>query len=480
MARLLTPPPPVIWGAFGALVAALPALWMWGFTVDDALISVRYARHLAAGLGWRFNAGGPTSDGVTPLPWPPVLALLARGAALQVLGRAKLAGWIAWLVSGVLLGVAIGRVERAPVWARSTVLLAVALSIPLAAYAVSGMETAFATLLATGAAVSGGRPRLLAALAGLTAAWRPELAPWACVLAVAVAIAARAGTPEVAAVASLALAPFAGCALVRAAVWGRPAPLAVLAKPSDFAHGIAYAGAAVVVAVVPVLVLAPFALRRNPRATAIVVAATVHVGAIVAVGGDWMPYARLLVPIVPSLAYAGALVAADASPAVAAARCALTLALGGYFWMRGGTDGRSVGADRSALVAEARPWLATARRIAAIDVGWVSAATEADIVDLAGVTDLAIAALPGGHTSKRVGAIFLLDRDPDVLLLYAPTGLPDGRLDQWRDALYTRALEARLADDDVVARHFAPATWLPLGTKGGGYVVLLRSPESSE
>jgi hypothetical protein len=31
---------------------------MWGFTVDDALISVRYARHVAAGVGWRFDAAG--------------------------------------------------------------------------------------------------------------------------------------------------------------------------------------------------------------------------------------------------------------------------------------------------------------------------------------------------------------------------------------------------------------------------------------
>ena len=35
------------WLIAGALVAAVPALFLWGFTVDDALISVRYARHLA-------------------------------------------------------------------------------------------------------------------------------------------------------------------------------------------------------------------------------------------------------------------------------------------------------------------------------------------------------------------------------------------------------------------------------------------------
>ena len=80
------------------------ALWMRGFTIDDALISVRYARHLASGVGYRFNAGGPSTDGVTPLPWPFVLAPFAHAPALVVLGpregdrarrlaRGAAAGW---------------------------------------------------------------------------------------------------------------------------------------------------------------------------------------------------------------------------------------------------------------------------------------------------------------------------------------------------------------------------------------------------
>ena len=67
-------------GAFAALGAAcalVPALAMWGFTVDDALISIRYARHLVEGVGYRFDAGGPSTDGVTPLPWPFLIAALS-------------------------------------------------------------------------------------------------------------------------------------------------------------------------------------------------------------------------------------------------------------------------------------------------------------------------------------------------------------------------------------------------------------------
>ena len=89
-------------------------------------------------------------------------------------------------------------------------------------------------------------------------------------------------------------------------------------------------------------------------------------------------------------------------------------------------------------MADARPLLEGASRVAALDVGWVGAATDADVVDLAGLTDPEIAALPGGHTSKRVDAMFLLARDPDVLVFYRPP----------------RVVEARLEADDVVARHF--------------------------
>jgi hypothetical protein len=120
--------------------------------------------------------------------------------------------------------------------------------------------------------------------------------------------------------------------------------------------------------------------------------------------------------------------------------------------------------------------LADAHEVAALDVGWVSAATEADIVDLAGLTDPEIAALPGGHTSKRIQGRFFLSRDPDAWLVYAPEGLP-ADLGSWRQARYPRVVEARLVHDDAVARRFMPTAWLPLGTRGAGYVLLRRLPD---
>jgi hypothetical protein len=308
------------------------------------------------------------------------------------------------------------------------------------------------------------------------------MAPWALAMAVGFGVAAKAPVPRVLLGAFLALVPFACCAAVRVIAWGRPGPLALMAKPSDIDHGLAYVGAACVVTLMPLLVLAPIALRRTPVALAIVVAAIVHMAAIVAVGGDWMPYARLTVPVAPTLAWAAVLLAARAHPIGTGVRAAAAIALGASFIARGGTAGRRVGADRSELVREAIPVFADARRVAALDIGWVGAATSADVVDLAGVTDPEIAALPGGHTSKRVDSMFLLSRDPDLLVLYAPVGLPKSDLTSWRDAVFSRVVEARLAEDDVVARHFTPAAWLPLGDRGAGYVVLraVRPPSPDD
>jgi hypothetical protein len=346
-----------------------------------------------------------------------------------------------------------------------------ALSVPVAAHAVSGMETALATSLATFAVLSARRPLAASVLAGLAASLRPELAPWAFALATGVAFAQgrRAGALGLG---LLALLPFACCALVRTLVWGHPAPLAVQAKPSDLAHGLAYVGAASAVALTPILVLAPAALRRVPIALAVVVAALAHVAAVILVGGDWMPYGRLFVPVAPSLVWAAVLLAAHAGPVATCTRLALAITLGVLLIALVGTQGRDVGADRAALIGQAAPRLAGLRRIASLDVGWVGAATDADVLDLAGVTDPQVAALPGGHTSKRIDATFLLDMHPGALLLFLPVGLPDDNLDAWPLATYQRVVEYRLATDPVVQRHFAPAAWLPLGAKGAGYVLL--------
>ncbi|MBX3230041.1 MAG: hypothetical protein KIT84_25595 [Labilithrix sp.] len=442
----------------GAAAALVPSIAMWGFTVDDALISIRYAHHLVTGAGWSFNAGAPATDGVTPLPWPFLLAPLARTPdLLAVLTRAKVLGVVAWTAGGAALGAKLGAAEG-PHARRVSLLAVLALAFPVGAWAAAGMETGLATTLATLAACNFERPNRAGLLAGLAASLRPELTPWALTIAVGATIArAEARRRALALPALFAFAPFAVCTLVRVVAFGRAAPLAVLAKPSDAAHGVVYAVAAVVVALLPLLVLAPLALRRaTARARSLVVALLVHALVLVAVGGDWMPFARLIVPIVPGLVLAAADVAAVAHRAVTLARLAAAATLGVYLAANAAPAGRHVDPDRRVLVASARPVLASSKVVAALDVGWVGAATEARVVDLAGLTDPSVAVLPGGHTSKAVDVAMLLDRDVDTVVLYAPP----------------RHVEQRILRAPLFRERFAQIAALPLGS--AGYAVFRR------
>lgn len=435
----------------GALAALAPSLAMWGFTVDDALISLRYAHHLASGAGYRFDALGPSTDGVTPLPWAPLLAPLAGGDLVVALERVKALGIVAWTAAGAVLGSALAEAaagERRATLHALVALAVVGLAFPLGAWAASGMETGLATALATCAAASFERPRRAALLAGLAASLRPELVVWAGIVAGGAAGARAGAAPRAARAAravALALGPFAACALARLAAFGRPAPLSLLAKPSDAAHGMAYAGAATLVVLTPILALAPLALARSaPRARTLALAALAHVLVIVAVGGDWMPYARLMVPVAPSLALAFVDVGRVARGWSTAARAVLALAVGAFV-VRAAPAGRHVHGARKDLIVQARSALAGAKVVAALDVGWVGASTDARVVDLAGLTDPAIAALPGGHTSKAVDVAMLLDRGVDAVVVYGEPRLVEQRL--LRSALFSERyrLQATLA-----------------------------------
>ena len=434
---------------------------MRDFTVDDALISVRYARHLADGVGYRFNAGGPSTDGVTPLPWPFLLAPFAHAPPLVVLARAKALGFVTWAFAAAGWGRAVGQTEASKV-AKGAAVLLLALCLPVAAHAVSGMETAVAMALATFASVAEGT-WVVCLVAGVAASLRPEMVVWAAVFAAGVGPLVRA-VPRV----LVAVAPFALCALVRIAVFGHPAPLAVSAKPSDLTHGLVYAAAAALVSLAPVAVCAPIALARTAdRATALAIAGVAHFATLIAVGGDWMPFARLAAPIVPSLLYAFVLASPRMSRPFAALRVAVAGALAVHLLVRAAPAGRHVGSHAAALIEAARPVLAGAHRIASIDVGWPTAASDAEIVDLGGLTDPEIAALPGGNTSKHVDPAVLLARDPDVILLY------------WRNVggerRFRDSLEARLDASDLISRHYEARAPLPsYGEDDAGYVVLMK------
>ncbi len=434
-----------IWALVFAGAAILAAIVMWGFTVDDALISIRYARHLVSGAGYRFDAGGPSTDGVTPLPWPFLLAPFAGAGATGVLFRAKVLGIVLHAGSAALLGWV-----EAPSRARIASIVLLAVCLPFAAYGASGMETPVATLLCTIAVVFSER-RWAPLVAGLAATIRPELAPWSVTIACGFALSRRATPRDVVLAFALGAGPFATCAIIRRAVFGRFAPLALMAKPSDVSHGLVYAGAALLACGLPLLLFTT-TLRRIPApAKVVAIAFGVHVLAVIAAGGDSMAYARLFVPLVPSLLYVHLHSANIACGRVFWLRSACAFGFAAWIFAGPGRDGRHVMRDRADLVSRAAPVIEDAKHVAAVDIGWISACTEADIVDLAGLTDPEIAALHGGHTSKRVDASMLLDRKVDLVVLYS------GHEISWQ-----------LTRDPLFVRRYELATTLPLGRASYG------------
>ena len=403
------------------LIAA--ALWAWHFTVDDALISVRYARNWSRGLGWCFNPGQPATDGVTPLPWPVLLAPFARFyAGFALLFVAKAIGALGVLGSAAVIAWNMARTQ-AP---RASLLL-VAVPFPLTAWAVSGMETGIATLLATLAVAC--ESGLGAVCAGLAATFRPELLPWALVLVGVRSWSRPTSVRHKVCMLLLAAAPWAFVAGVRLVAFGRAAPLAVLAKPSDLHHGAGYVLAATLACGTPLLLLG--AWRREARAVGW--AALMHLAVVAALGGDWMPYARLLVPILPSLALVPAW-GPLRTRLLGAAALASALLVG---W-RAAPRGIHVGLDRERVVARLAGLPVP---VAALDVGFVAlAAGDGVVIDMGGLTDGEIAVLPGGQTSKHVDLGMLEARGVRSVVTWGEQG--------------SRVVEQRIVYDARFKPHF--------------------------
>lgn len=446
----------------GALAALASVASAWGFSVDDALISARVAAHLAHGHGYRFNAAGPSTDCVTPLGWAYLLAPFASGGPEAALAAAALLGAALWIGAAALLGQwGAALCTGARRWA---FFACIASSLPLGAWACSGMETGLVLALGVGA-LAPGVPGALCA--GLAAALRPELVPWAATLSFGQALAVRSPLRARVLALLLALLPALLVALVRWRAFGLPVPLAVYAKPSDFEHGLRYVFGAVALAG-PALTLLGWGGWRTlpPRLWAVALSFAVHLLILLGVGGDWMPLWRLAVPTFPGVLLVGAALAERSSRAGNVLRALLLGAAAAQLHYFLGSDTRAVRARQSRIIADARPLLAGARRIGAVDVGWLGAATEQHLVDFAGVTEPAVAYLSGGHTSKRLPRDFLERQRIDTLVLRRSAGA--SAEPRWAYQVDARVLTLRGAE------RFRSAGTVPLAA-GDEYVVLRDS-----
>lgn len=417
-------------GASG-LSVLLPVSYLWGFSVDDAWIITRVVqRGLQEGI-FAFNPQSPATDAITPWGLERLLALFASktSSSFAIFEAARFSGLAAWLLSW---GLIVREQLHQGLLFRSRAFLYLSLGalfcIPGAAWAGAGLETPWATLLFTGGMIQLGRSRpqqvaLGALFLGAAACWRPEL-QWATACALflrlrAAPLSLRTWALPVLCWLSLPLA-------VAAARWvqfGFPLPLSWVAKSPDFSSGLRYALGASLLSGVPWLLLDGSPSAHLKRARWIFFA---HTGAVLFAGGDWMPLYRLYVPLFPWLV--GAVVShwqeiscAPLSPPQRSFRGGLLLHVfvSSLLLIYLGSDSRAVLNERTQWIQQGSTLLADSRVIAAVDIGWLGLASPATIVDLAGVTDPKIAALPGGHTSKKVSFGLFAAREVDTWVIRA-------------------------------------------------------------
>jgi hypothetical protein len=331
------------------------------------------------------------------------------------------------------------------------------------------METGVALGLVTVAVVlaaSEKRRWVSSGLLGVACTLRPELLPFALTLAFGSAwqdAPDRDGDPAQLPVRLRALTrhivpallPFLIVAATRWWVFGQAGPLALRAKPSDLSHGFVYASATWLVAGPPLAVMAPWAWRRLPdSARWLLIAFAAHTATCIAVGGDWMPMSRLFVPVLPALAVVFAHLARSTTGWSSVARALLCLAGQFFVLWSVGLGGARVFTDRSRLIESLESRVTPRDVVASLDIGWVGAAHRGRVCDLAGVTDPDIAALPGGHTSKRIPPEFLEARGVSHIVLLLPQR-PDVSPDSaWERCELSRAVEVRICRMQSVRDRF--------------------------
>lgn len=461
----------------GAVVSVTVALileaFCWGFTVDDAWIISRVAHNGLVTGKFSFNPGGPVTDAVTPLGFAHLVAglgdLLGLATSGELWSLARWLGLVAFPASLAISGWMLGKEGRAGVLRGAALSV---LALPAAAWSGAGLSTPVVgfSIVAGAVLFESKRWWVGAALLGSAAAWRPELTPFLGVWIICRHLSSQA--VEIRAL-LLRLVPFLAVALstavLRCFTFGQFVPLSAVAKVAEPRTALFYAGVTAIWSGLGWLILLRNDAFRRPGLFG--VPWCVHLVALFFAGGDWMPALRLSAPLFPLMIWA---VGRGLRPTVRfwlgvfpAAGFLLFLA------SAQGEDWRAVAERRQRLVAEGTPLLSGARVVAATDIGWVGRATEARIVDLAGVTDPTIAALPGGHTSKAISPGLFSDRDVDTWVIRAlDRSYEPGQPLEMVIAAYL--VDARLLSRNADLGFVGVAT-IPLEGTRGQYIIARRS-----
>ncbi len=393
-------------------LASGPLAYFWGFSVDDAWIVTRVVQHGLDSSRFAFNPTGPVTDAITPYGFAQLVAAATRATQLPPFLVARLIGIAAAL--GCLVLVTARVFAERSTWKRWLTFVAVAWTlVPFYAWAGAGLETPLvALLLLLGLwGAEGPRPLLGAFWLSLACAWRPELV---LVSVVGLWRLNRGSWSRRAGAGAVLLASPVVVAALRWWQFGSLVPLAFVAKAPDPGSGLRYAvGGLSFLGVSWLLAFLPTSRRAW---TARLLLGT-HALALLLAGGDWMPFFRLFVPLLPWICW----VVVVEEPRGWRLALAAPFALAGPALLVAGLgqEARAVVSRRLEWIDRGRTLLEGARVIAAVDIGWLGQATSAQIVDLAGVTDPRIARLPGSHTDKALAPGLFAARNVDAWVIRA-------------------------------------------------------------
>lgn len=443
------------------LVATCPLALFWGFSVDDAWI-VRRVVEVGKVTGiFTLNPGPTRVDAVTPLGFAELVGLVSNWTGLESFDAARTLGAVGWLAAWGLVGSRLGQTARS-LWSWTLASVGAMVGLTGGAWASSGLETGLVTFCLTWGMISPKGRWFESFGAGMAAAWRPELL---IVGSVDLFFKDQRVRRAIAF-----LGPSLVIVALRAQLFGSALPLSALAKPSDPETGLLYTWNAFVLSAVPWLLL-PALRERNRRAGVIVTTVLAHSLALTLAGGDWMPLFRLLVPLLPWMGFMAANV--QASRTLAIVSIVLSLSNAGWLFYHFHSDATRVVETRRGWIERGRPLLDGARKIAAVDLGWVGAASSAPLVDLSGVANRDVARLPGGHTSHRVPSAYLDAQAVDTWILRVK-GTPE-TTSPIEDLRAVYAVDHRLLRDARVLGFQIVGT-VPIERTGSAYVVLRRAP----
>ncbi len=330
-----------VWiGAAAALVLLLAHGLVFRFVIDDAFISLRYARNLVAGQGLVFNPGEPV-EGYSNLLW---VLLAAAGLKLglpallwlRVLGTAAMGGLLV-LAPGAVRALAGDRAGSGTWPGVAAQGLIVALG-PVACWMLGGLETPLFALLvfACWRTAMGRRPLAAGSLGLLLTLTRPEgiaLALFFCGWSLLPGAAAGAPGQRRWLGPAILVAGAAAHLLWRHHTYGWWLPNTYYAKTGDLAGqvrtGLPYAGRFLLRYALPLGALRAAALSQTglgPLKRRSVVLTMVLLGLwllyTVLVGGDMLGMFRFYAPLLPVAAVLSAALAAEAGWLARPARAA--------------------------------------------------------------------------------------------------------------------------------------------------------------